>query len=519
MKPGLLISWPAQMYPDHTAVIFGKKRCTFREYDLRINRLAHGLLGLELPKGTRVAVLMNNHMTCMEVFFAITKTGLPVVSLNTRHSVNEHAYILNDSGAEVLIFDRDFFGIAEALRPKVPHLRNYIVNDGKVEGMLSLGDLVKNQPDAEPEVDVSEDDMERIHYTSGTSGRPKGVVVTQEQQYHRLTHVLINLDQPVGPTDLNLNVGPLTHAAGLMFMVYYIKGATNIILEKFDPEKVLQIIEKEKVTSVLLIPAMLIRMLNVPHIRSYDLSSLRRIWYGTAPMPAERLKEAIQIFGPIFRQNYGMSEAPQPLTYLGPEDHRVEGPEKVTRRLSSAGRPALGVDLKVVNEDFKPVKPGEVGEIVYRSRHMFREYWNCSEETAKAFRNGWFLSRDMATVDEEGYVYIIDRKHDMIISGGFNIYPREVEEAILKHPGIAEAAVIGIPDDVWGEAVKAICTLKEGLQVTSEEVIEVCKQNLASYKKPQTVEFVAELPKNNYGKIERKKLKEKYWQGYLRRVN
>jgi acyl-CoA synthetase (AMP-forming)/AMP-acid ligase II len=204
---------------------------------------------------------------------------------------------------------------------------------------------------------------------------------------------------------------------------------------------------------------------------------------------------------------------------LGPEDHRVEGPEKVTRRLSSAGRPALGVDLKVVNEDFKPVKPGEVGEIVYRSRHMFREYWNLPEETAKAFRNGWFLSRDMATVDEEGYVYIIDRKHDMIISGGFNIYPREVEEAILKHPGIAEAAVIGVPDEVWGEAVKAICTLKEGLQVTPEEVIEVCKQNLASYKKPQTVEFVAELPKNNYGKIERKKLKEKYWQGYLRRVN
>jgi acyl-CoA synthetase (AMP-forming)/AMP-acid ligase II len=304
-----------------------------------------------------------------------------------------------------------------------------------------------------------------------------------------------------------------------MFMVYYIKGATNIILEKFDPEKVLQIIEKEKVTSVLLIPAMLIRMLNVPHIRSYDLSSLRRIWYGTAPMPAERLKEAIQIFGPIFRQNYGMSEAPQPLTYLGPEDHRVEGPEKVTRRLSSAGRPALGVDLKVVNEDFRSVNPGEVGEIAYRSRHMFQEYWNLPEETAKAFRDGWFMSGDMATVDAEGYVYIIDRKHDMIISGGFNIYPREVEEAILKHPGIAEAAVIGIPDDVWGEAVKAICTLKEGLQVTSEEVIEVCKQNLASYKKPQTVEFVAELPKNNYGKIERKKLKEKYWQGYLRRVN
>lgn len=519
MKPGLIISWPAQMYPDHTAVIFGKERCSFGEYDLRINRLAHGLLGLGLPKGTRVAVLMNNHMTCMEVFFAITKTGLPLVSLNTRHSVNEHAYILNDSGAEVLFFDLDFLGIVEALGPKVPNLRKYIVNDGRVEGLLFLEDLAKDQPDAEPQVDVSDDDIERIHYTSGTSGRPKGVVVTQGQQNHRLTHVLVNLDQPVGPTDINLNVGPLTHAAGLMFMVYYIKGATNIILERFDPEKVLQTIEQQKVTSVLLIPAMLIRMLNVPHIRSYNLRSVRRIWYGTAPMPAERLKEAIQIFGPVFRQNYGMSEAPQPLTYLGPEDHRVEGPDKVTRRLSSAGRPALGVDLKVVKEDFKPVKPGEVGEIVYRSRHMFREYWNLPEETNKAFRDGWFLSGDMATVDEEGYVYIIDRKHDMIISGGFNIYPREVEEAILMHPGIAEVAVIGVPDEVWGEAVKAVCVPKEGAKLSAGEIIEICKEKLASYKKPKSVDFVSELPKNNYGKIERKKLKDQYWAGHQRRVN
>lgn len=519
MKPGLLISWPARIYPDHTAVIFGKNRCSFREYDLRINRLAHGLLGLGLSKGTRVAVLMNNHMACMEVFLAITKTGLPVVSLNTRHSVNEHAYILNDSGAEMLIFDLHFLGVAEALRPKVPNLRKYIVADGRVEGMLSLKDLIKDQTNAEPEVEVSEDDIERIHYTSGTSGRPKGVVATQGQQYHRLAHVLVNLDLPVGPTDINLNVSPLTHAAGLMFLVFYIKGATNIILERFDPEKVLQTIEEEKVTSVLLIPAMLTRMLSVPHLRNYDLRSLRRIWYGTAPMPVERLKEAIQILGPVFRQNYGMSEAPQPLTYLGAEDHRVNGPDKTIRRLSSAGRPALGVDLKVVNEDFKPVKPGQVGEIIYRSRHMFRGYWNLPEETAKAFRDGWFLSGDMATVDEDGYVYIIDRKHDMVISGGFNIYPREVEEAILMHPGIAEAAVIGVPDEVWGEAVKAVCVLKEGAEVSAGEIIETCKQNLASYKKPKSVDFVSELPKNNYGKIERKKLKDQYWIGHRRRVN
>ena len=519
MKPGILIDWSVQRYPEHTAVIFGKDRVSFREFDARINRLAHGLLGLGLPRDARIAVLMSNNLSCMEVFFAILRTGQPLVALNTRHSFGEHAFILNDSEAEILIFDQEFQKVIEAFRPKVPGLKKFIRVGGRAEGMLGLEDLGSGQLDSEPDVDVSDEDMERIHYTSGTSGRPKGVVITQGQQYHRYMQILINLDQPIGPADINLNVGPLTHAAGLMFTIYYIKGAANIILDKFDPEKVLQTIEREKVTSILLIPSMLIRMLNLPHVSRYDLSSIRRIWYGTAPMPVERLKEAIRIFGPVFRQNYGMSEASQPLAFLGPEDHRADGPEKITRRLSSAGRPALGMDLRVVDEDFKPVKPGEVGEIIYRSRHMFREYWKLPEETAKAFRDGWFLSGDLATVDEEGYVYIIDRKHDMIISGGFNIYPREVEEAILKHPGIVEVAVIGVPDEVWGEAVKAVCIPKGGIQVTAEEVIEVCKQNLASYKKPQTVDFVSELPKNNYGKMERKKLKEKYWQGRQRRVN
>ncbi|OGK83910.1 MAG: hypothetical protein A2X52_00655, partial [Candidatus Rokubacteria bacterium GWC2_70_16] len=419
----------------------------------------------------------------------------------------EHAWVLQDAGAEALVFARELAETVSAVRARVPGLRTLLVAGGGWPGALPLEDLERGQPDGEPDVDVDEDDLERIHYTSGTSGRPKGVVITHGQSYHRLVQILINLDQPIGPGDVNLNVGPLTHAAGLMFTAYYVRGATNVILDRFDPEAVLAAIERLRVTSVLLVPSMLVRMLRVPGLERRDLRSLRRIWYGTAPMPLVPLREALRIFGPILRQNYGMSEASQPLTFLGPEDHVTDGPEAVVRRLASAGRPALGVDLKVVDGDGRPVKPGEVGEIVYRSRHLFREYWRRPDETARAFRDGWFLSGDVATVDEDGYVYIVDRKHDLIISGGFNIYPREVEEAILGHPAVAEVAVVGVPDEEWGEAVKAVCVLKAGARATAEEIVAACRERLAGYKKPRIVEFAAELPKNAYGKVERRRLR------------
>lgn len=507
MKPGLLIDWPAARYPDATAVVFGAERTSFREFDAQVNRLAHGLVGLGLPRGARVGVLMPNRPACMEVFFAVGKAGVALVPLNLRGTAAEHAWILDDAGAEALVFGREFAEVAAAVRPQVTGLRTLLVAGGAAAGARALEDLARGQPDDEPAVDVGEDDLERIHYTSGTSGRPKGVVITHGQSHHRLTQILINLDQPVGPGDVNLNVGPLTHAAGLMFTAYYVRGATNVVLERFEPEAVLAAIERLRVTSVLLVPSMLVRMLRVPGLERHDLRSLRRIWYGTAPMPLGPLSEAIRVFGPVFRQNYGMSEASQPLTFLGPEDHVVDGPEEIVRRLRSAGRPALGVDLRVVDAEGKPVKPGEVGEIVYRSRHMFREYWRRPDETARAFRDGWFLTGDLATVDEDGYVYIVDRKHDLIISGGFNIYPREVEEVLYAFPHTAEAAVVGMRDPLMGEDALAFVVLKAGARATAEEVMAFCQTRLARYKCPKQVRFVDSLPKSPVGKILRKELR------------
>ena len=520
MKPGLLFMWPLTRYKDHTAIVFKDERLTFSQMDAGINRLGNGLLALGLTRGSKVAVLLNNGVESATALFAVPRAGLTYVSLNARHSPREHAEILNDSEADALIIDGPFLELLEPVLSSVPSLKHVIVVGAPRPGRFTYSKLVADQPDSTPGVEVNEDlDIERLQYTSGTTGRPKGVSWTFRISYNVLANVLMNLDQPIGSSDVNLNSGPLTHAAGLMMMTYYSRGATNIILPRYDEREVLETIERERVTSLLLIPTMLYRLLMVPNLKSFDLRSVRRIWYGTAPMAAEKLTEAIRVFGNVFRQNYGMTEMAQPITYLGPEDHVIDGTEIQARRLSSAGRPAMGVEVKVIDADGKPVKPGEIGEILIRSNKLMKGYWKKPEETAESVKDGWFHTRDMATVDEDGYLYIMDRKSDMIISGGFNIYPREVEEVLMSHPGVAEAAVIGVPHEMWGEAVKAVVVLKKAVNVSEAEIIEHCKRNLASYKKPTSVDFIREIPKNLYGKINRRMLKEPFWKGRNRWVH
>ncbi|MFH1758651.1 MAG: long-chain-fatty-acid--CoA ligase [Pseudomonadota bacterium] len=520
MRPGLLYMWPLTRYGDRTAIVFKDERLTFAQMDARINRLAHGLLSLGLATGHKVAMLMNNSLESATAIFAIPRAGLVYVSLNARHSAKEHADVLNDSESDAIIVGPEFVDLLESILPLVPSIRHIIVAGGSPRpGRLIYEELVAKHPETLPDVEVDENEIERIQYTSGTTGRPKGAVWTFRTGYNVLANVLMNLDQPIGPSDVNLNCGPLTHAAGLMMMVYYSRGATNIVLPRFEEEEVLKTIECQGVTAVLLIPTMFYRLLLSPSLKSYNLSSVKRIWYGTAPMAAERLKEGIRVFGNVFRQNYGMTEIAQPITYLGPEDHIIDGSEAQINRLSSAGRPAMGVEVKVVNEDGQEIQPGEIGEILVRSNKLMKEYWKMPEETAKAFKDGWFHTRDMATVNEEGYIYIMDRKSDMIISGGFNIYPREVEDVIMAHPGVAEAAVIGVPDDLWGEAVKAMVVPKPGIELTPRDIIEHCQKNLARYKKPKSVDFIEEIPKNLFGKVNRRMLKEPFWQGFNRRVH
>jgi acyl-CoA synthetase (AMP-forming)/AMP-acid ligase II len=269
---------------------------------------------------------------------------------------------------------------------------------------------------------------------------------------------------------------------------------------------------------MLAVPTMLYVLMAYPDLKKYDLSSIKTIIYAASPMPVAKIKQALEIFGPVLKQGYGLTETSAGICCLTEEDHVIEGDPKKLKRLASAGRPVSECDVRVVNEKGEDVKPGEVGEVIERGDDTMLGYWKDPELTAETLRNGWMYTRDMATVDEDGYVYLVDRKGDMIISGGFNIYPSEVEGVLYRHPAVFETAVIGVPDDKWGEAVKAVVVLKEGMTASEEELINLCKQHLSRYKKPKSVEFVKELPKNPIGKILKRKLKEKYWAGRDRMI-
>ncbi|MFQ5917988.1 MAG: long-chain-fatty-acid--CoA ligase, partial [Candidatus Binatia bacterium] len=518
IRGGHMLSWPLERYPEKIAIKFEGQEMTFRQVDDRINRLANGLIDLGLKKGDRVAALLDNSPRAIEVRFALMKAGLCMVALNVRQSAEENAYIINHSESSVVILDEDYLSAWELMKGHCKGVRHVVVAARDPGSYLSYEKIIKTSSSNEPEVVVSLDDLERIAYTSGTTGRPKGVMKTIGNDLARLRNDFMNHDDLITTEDIMLNVAPLTHAARALFHKYYIIGACNIILRRFKEEEVLDTIQKERVTATMFVPTMIVRLLLHPKVQEYDKSSLKRIFYGTAPMPADKLKLGIEIFGNIFRGNYGLTEATQPVILISPVDLVIDEDEKQSRRLASAGRPALGIEVRIVNEKGEKTAPGEIGEILVRGEIVMKGYWKDPEATREVLKNGWLHTGDMAKVDEDGYITIVDRRKDMIISGGFNIYPREVERVIESHPGVQDVAVIGVPDDIWGEAVKALVVPKSQVKLTEEEIIELCKSQIGSYKKPKHVEFVENLPKNFQGKIVKRVLRDQYWQGLNRRV-
>jgi len=520
INPEYLFSWPATRYRHRTAIKYKDTVRTYGEIESETNRLSNGLLSLGLTTGHKVAILMQNCIEIVTARLAICKAGLCSIYLNVRHSSREHADILNDAEAKAIFVGEGLLEVLEPVLPSIKSLKHVIVVNQSKPGCLKYQDLLSGQPESRPNVYIDFDnDINRIQYSSGVSGKPKGAVYTFRVSDNVLISTLINMDLPILPTDVNLNIGPISHAAGIMLRTYYVKGAVNIILPGFDEKEVLKTVERERVTSMLLVPTMFYRLLSFPGLKDYDLSSIRRIWYGTAPMSVERLKEGIKIFGQVFRQNYGMTEIQQPVLFLGPEDHVIDGTDIQTKRLSSAGRPALGVEVKIVNNEGDEVETGETGEILIKSDKLMKEYWKKPEKTAESFRGGWFHTGDIAKKDEDGYIYIVDRKSDMIITGGFNVYPREVEDVIISCPGVAEVVVFGIPDDNWGESIKAVVALKEQFHLTEADIIQHCVANLAGYKKPKSVDFIAEIPKMEQGKLDRQILKKPFWKNSDRHIH
>lgn len=514
-----MIRRAAFYHRNKTAIISGENRWTFEQVDRRSNRLARALLATGVAKGDRVAVLLPNVSEFVETDFALIKAGLVRLPLNPRLSAGECTYIADHAGASTLVFGHQFATVAEQIRREAKSVRHFIAVDaGKCEFARGYEELLAAHGDDEVAVDVAADDPYQILYTSGTTGKPKGAVTTFRSRLSTLATVLID-EMKVKPDDVLLSVAPLAHGGGTKILPHFIRGARNVLLPKFTPETFCRAVEEEKATTTWMVPTMITLLLEYPDLKKFDLGSLKTVVYAAAPMPEASLRLAMETFGNIFLQVYGLSEAPNPDLLLPRADHRVEGTEVQLRRLQSTGREVFGVQVRVVDEAGKDVAPGEIGEIIVAGDNLMTGYWNDPKATAEAIRDGWFYTGDLAKVDEEGYVFIVDRRKDMIISGGFNVYPREVEEVLYRHSAVLEASVVGVPDPRWGEAVKAVVVRRAGMQLSQEELIAFCQGKMAGYKKPASVDFVEELPKSPTGKILKREIKQKYWQGFARMVN
>ncbi len=520
MNIGRLLTKSALTFPGRLAIAQGKRKWTYAQFNARANRLANALYGLGLSRGDNVALLQQNYPEMLESLFAAFKAGCGAVPINWRLHPNEFAFIIDHSEAKAVILSPEFNESIMDIRDRIPHATYLIaLADAKGE-LLDYETLLQSGSDRFMDADVAPDDLAWLFYTSGTTGMPKGAMLTHRNLLAMTMNFYADICPGFGPKDVVLHAAPLSHGSGCYALPNIGKAAANVILESpsFDPEEVFKTIQEYRVTNMFAAPTMINLMIHSPAINRYDYSSLKVLNYGGAPMLVEDLKEAMVSLGPCLVQLYGQAESPMTITYLPPRDHVQEGTEEQMKRLASAGIPRTDVEVMIFDRDDNPLARGRMGEIVTRSDLVMKGYWRNPEATRETLRNGWLHTGDMGYMDEANYLFIMDRSKDMIISGGENIYPREIEEVLIRHPAVREVAIIGVPDKKWGEAIKAVVSLVEGSSLTEEELIAFCKENIASYKKPRSVDFVDELPKNNYGKILKRALRAGYWEGRERKV-
>ncbi|MCK9917717.1 long-chain-fatty-acid--CoA ligase [Microbacteriaceae bacterium K1510] len=504
----------ALLHPNRDALVFEGARITYADFARRAFRLANALLGLGLRAQERVAVLAPNCPAYLELFSACESAGLVVVNLNHRLASRELVAIGHDCEPAALIFHSQFKDHAEALMAAVPSIRHAVCIDGPHGEAAVYEEILQQATDAVPPVVVRDEDIAYLIYTSGTTGKPKGVMLSHRAVVESAR--AISLETSARTSDTMLIVMPMFHIGGRIEQLSHtIVGATIVLHAAFDPVVVLRSFEDECVTAAHLAPIMVQRLLDCPELDTVDRSALRSIHYASAPMPVPTLRRAVSAFGPILTQIYGMTESII-ATLLTPEQHMLEGDAAETRRLASAGQAFLGCKIRIARPDGSDADVGEIGEILVQGPGVMSGYWNNSTATANALRDGWFYTGDLGLFDDERFVFVMDRKKDMIISGGENIYSWEVEEALRSHAAVGEAAVIGVPDPEWGESVKAFVVVRDAVSV--DDLIAHCRANIASYKKPKSIEFVDALPRLFNGKIDKKALRAPFWNEQGRQV-
>jgi len=514
-----LLPKAVKLHPKKEAVVCGQIRMDYETFTKRVWRLCQGLISLGLGRNERVAIIHENSNEFLEAYFAAAHLGAILVPLNFRLSAKELAVILNDSQTRILISEGQFHEKVNELSSSVPTIDRFIWTRIDAEtceprqlGYESL--LAAQSPQQPPNASIRDDDVAQLYYTSGTTGRPKGVMLTHKNVKSHALGAIAELH--LTDSDNWFHVAPLFHLADAWatFAITWV-GGKHVILPSFKPLEVLRMIQKEQITLSNLIPTMLNMMVNHPDVNRFDYSSLRVILSGGAPIAPETVRKIIDAFKCDYIQTYGMTETSPYLTLSILKDRLKDLPwEEQLQFKAKTGREFVNVSLRVVDEQGcdVPTDNQEVGEIIVRGETVTPGYWNLPQETRAAIRDGWLYTGDLAVIDEEQYVTIVDRKKDMILTGGENVYSTEVENILYQHEAILEAAVIGVPDPHWGEAVKACVVLKEGCETTEEEIIAFCKRELAGYKAPKSIDFLDALPRTGSGKIYKRGLRKSYVQ-------
>jgi acyl-CoA synthetase (AMP-forming)/AMP-acid ligase II len=517
----------------HAAQIFGNKegvvcenlRFTYRQFDKRCDRLSGALLRLGLKKGERVAFLSLNCHRLLEAYFGVPQLGAILLPLNIRLRAEELTYILNDAGPSVLFFDPEFVPLIEKLRTEVPSVRHFVALRGSAPAWAHPKTYDEIIAGSEPaEIDyrtIDENSVAELFYTSGTTAHPKGVMLTHRNLY---LHAFYRLQTETGTdNEVGIYTVPLFHVNSWGTPhVLTLLGGRHVIIRKFDPLAVLQLIHTERVTQLQVVPTMITAMLNHPDFSRYDVSSVKVMCIGGAPCSTALIREiGEKMPNCVAKGGYGLTETSPVISLANIKDHLADEPRDIQlQRKATAGCALAGAEMRVVDIHGNDVKHDgeEVGEVVVRSDVVMAGYWNQPEATERAIRDDWFHTSDLATIDEEGYILIVDRSKDMILSGGENIASAEIERVLSAHPAVLECAVIAVPDDKWGEVPKALVVLRTGQTATEAEILNHCRSHLAGFKVPKSVEFVASLPKGGTGKILKKALREPYWAGRKRRV-
>lgn len=501
---------------DRVAYVKDGEEWTFGESQKLSCKVAHALKARGYADETKAAVLSTNDPKSWLCVMGFWRAGLAWVPLNPRSPLDDHTFLLNGFDVEVLFFQKMFAPLVAQMREACPNVKYFVCVDGDEDGADSFDTFCGDAPDTVLDSAPEIDSLAAIMPTGGTTGKPKGVMLSHRNLGMSVLNNIMNTPYEPGEPIVNLAAAPMTHTAGFLSIPVTARGGKIVVVAKPDPNAMLDVIAENGVTEFFLPPTVIYRLLEQPNIKDIDLSAVKYFMYGAAPMSTEKLREAISVFGPVLCQGYGQTECAGSIAFLKPGDHFINGDTsgelESDERLTACGRPIVFNQMAIMDEDNKQLPQGETGEICIKSDVVMMGYYKQPDKTAETVVDSWLHTGDVGHIDGDGFVHITDRKKDLIISGGFNVYPSEVEQIIWAHPAVMDCAVIGVPHADWGEAVKAVVELKSGETVTEAELIALCKQKLGSVKAPKSVDFIEALPRSPVGKVLKKAIRDPYWE-------